>query len=299
MPANLARTMVEGAAVMVSRGPALPGPLAGMQARRRMVERHLRRVCGPDVPGWRLSRLADETFASYARYWVETLRLPHLSPARVAAGITYDHFEFIQAGYNAGRGTILALPHLGGWEWAGTHLAQSGFPISVVVERLQPPEVFEWFAAFRERLGMQVIPVGPDAAARCVRALRDNHLLCLLSDRLVGDSASVEVDFFGETTSLPAGPATLAIRTGAALLPCAVYFGRRADQHPAIVRPPLDAVRTGRLRHDVIRLTQALTHQFEDLIRLAPTQWHLMQPNWPSDENGQVAASNGWRSTRR
>jgi phosphatidylinositol dimannoside acyltransferase len=276
---------------MASRGPALPGPLAGLPARRRMVERHLQRVYGPDPPGRRLSRLVDETFASYARYWADTLRLPHLSPARVAAGITYDHLDFIQAGYNAGNGTILALPHLGGWEWAGTHLAQSGFPISVVVERLEPPEVFEWFAAFRERLGMHVIPVGPDAAARCIGALRDNHLLCLLSDRVVGDSATVHVEFFGERTSLPAGAATLALRTGATLLPCAVYFGRRADQHASIVRPPLDTTRTGRLRQDVTRLTQTLAHQFEDLIRLAPTQWHLMQPNWPSDEPGVASSS--------
>jgi KDO2-lipid IV(A) lauroyltransferase len=232
----------------------------------------------------------DQTFASYGRYWADSLLLPHLSPRQVAAGITYDHLEYIQAGYDAGKGTILAVPHLGGWEWAGTHLAQSGFPISVVVEHLKPPEVFEWFIAFRERLGMQVIPVGPEAMRRCVRALRDNHLLCLLADRVVGDTSALEVEFFGEKTRLPAGPATLTLRTGATLLPCAVYFEPRAGQHHAAVRPPLDVGRTGPFRRDLTALTQALAGEFENFIRRAPTQWHLMQPNWPSDLPG-VASS--------
>jgi KDO2-lipid IV(A) lauroyltransferase len=230
-----------------------------------------------------MERMIDQTFASYARYWAESLRLPHLEAEVVHRRITYDGFERIQDSFDAGRGTILALPHLGGWEWAGTDLAGKGFPVTVVVERLDPPELFDWFTQFRQRLGMQVIAVGPDSASRCARALRDNHLLCLLSDRLIDGTSGVEVDFFGETTLLPAGPATLALRTGATLLPCAVYFDRGAERHRGVVRPALTTDRTGRLRVDVQRLTQALANEFEDLIRRSPTQWHLLQPNWPSD----------------
>ena len=92
------------------------------------------------------------------------------------------------------------------------------------------------------------------------------------------------VEFFGERTTLPGGPATLALRTGAPVLPSATYFeGRR---HHAVIRPPLDVTRTGRFRDDVARVTQALAHELEDLIRAAPEQWHLLQPNWPSDELG-------------
>jgi KDO2-lipid IV(A) lauroyltransferase len=167
-----------------------------------------------------------------------------------------------------------------------------GHPVSVVVEKLEPPDLFEWFAGYRESLGMQVIPVGPDAASRCARALADNHILCLLSDRVVGGSAGVEVEFFGERTTLPAGAATLALRSGAALLPCAVYFGRRTDSHLGYIMPPMDTTRRGRLREDVTRITQDMARILEDLIRRAPTQWHLMQPNWPSDGPGT-------RKTRR
>lgn len=252
-----------------------------------MLARHLARVLGPEAPapGSRdMERLVDEAIASYARYWADSLRIPGLTPAELTKEMAYDGFEHIAGGRAAGRGTILALPHLGGWEWAGTQLAAVGNPVSVVVERLEPPDLFDWFVSFREKLGMRVIPVGPAAAARCSAALGDNHLLCLLSDRLIEGAAGVEVDFFGEKTLLPAGPATLALRTGAALLPAAVYFEPGTESHLGYVLPALDTRRTGRLREDVQRVTQELARKFEFFIRRAPTQWHLMQPNWPSDD---------------
>jgi len=111
--------------------------------------------------------------------------------------------------------------------------------------------------------------------------LRDNRIVCLLSDRdLTGDG--VEVEFFGERTTLPAGPATLAIRTGAALLPVAVYFGPGRG-HKGVVHAPIETSRAGGLRDDIARITQCLAQEFEILIREAPEQWHLLQPNWPSD----------------
>ena len=122
-----------------------------------------------------------------------------------------------------GTGVILALPHLGGWEWAGRWIADCGIPITVVVEPLEPPELFEWFADFRRSLGMDVVPLGPGAASAAIKAVKANGVLCLLCDRDIG-GGGVEVEFFGERTTLPAGPATLALRTGAPVLPTAVYF---------------------------------------------------------------------------
>ena len=281
-PAPIARGVTEATAVALSRRPFD----RVWAERRRMLARHLTRVLGPDAPPARsraMARLVDEAVASYGRYWAESLHIPGLSEPELTAGITYDGYEHIAGGRAAGRGTILVLPHLGGWEWAGTQLAAIGHPVSVVVERLEPPDLFDWFTTFREELGMQVIPAGPGAAARCAAALADNHLLCLLSDRLIEGTAGVDVEFFGETIALPAGPATLALRTGAALLPAAVYFERRTDTHLGLIFPALDTTRTGRLRADVTRVTQNVAVAFERFIRRAPTQWHMMQPNWPSD----------------
>jgi lauroyl/myristoyl acyltransferase len=230
-----------------------------------------------------MERLVDDAIASYARYWADSLRLPSLRLGEISAGMAYDGYVHIAAGREAGRGTILALPHLGGWEWAGAHLAAIGHPISVVVERLEPPELFDWFTSFRTGLGMQVIAAGPSAVAECAAALRDNHILCLLSDRLLPGTAGIEVEFFGERTELPGGPAVLAIRTGAVLLPTTVFFGERTDSHVGTVRPALDTNRHGSFRSDVQRVTQDLARAFEKFIRQEPTQWHLMAPNWPSD----------------
>ncbi len=283
LPGPVGRSLAEGIGVTAARLPVTPGPLDAIGRRRRLVGRHLQRVFGPGLTGRELDRRVAETFASYARYWEESLRLASLGPSEIRAGVRYEGMEHIRAGEAAGRGTILAVAHLGSWEWGGAGLVVHGHAVSVVVEALHPPDLFEWFTSYRERLGMKVIPVGPAAAVACRRALAANQVLCLLSDRLVGGAAGVEVDFFGERTELPAGPVTLASRTGAVLLPCAVYFETGVSRRLGFIGPPLALPRGGRLRDDVQRGTQLLAEELEALIRRAPTQWHLMQPNWPSD----------------
>ncbi|MCU1462991.1 MAG: putative acyltransferase, partial [Acidimicrobiales bacterium] len=276
---------------------ALPGPVAdltargasavllpAMRGRRDMVARHQRRVRGGQLGPLAVRRAVRATFDSYARYWLEAFRLPDASPDALAAGMTVEGFEHIEEGVAAGNGVILALPHLGGWEWAGAWVARcKGLKLAAVVEPLEPPALFEWFVGLRSDLGMSIIPLGDGAGGAVLRALHGNEVLCLLCDRDIG-GGGVEVEFFGETTTLPAGPATLALRTGAPLLPTAAYFGRGRNAHHGVIRPPLPVERgSGRLRDDVVRITQALAHELEVLIRRAPEQWHLLQPNWPTD----------------
>ncbi len=249
--------------------------------RRAMVERHLRRV-NPRWTYWQVRDGVQQAFDSYSRYWIESLRLPTLSKRVVAAGFRETDFFHVTDALAEGRGVILALPHLGGWEWAGRWLADTGHRVTVVVERIEPPELFDWFARLRNQLGMKVVPLGPSAATAVLRALRDNEVVCLLCDRDL-QGGGIEVEFFGERTTLPAGPATLGLRAGAPILPVAVYFTRRYNGHHAVIRPRIPAERTGSLREDVTRITQHLARELESLIRRAPEQWHLFQPNWPSD----------------
>jgi phosphatidylinositol dimannoside acyltransferase len=259
-------------------------PSSGMAVRRDLVARHLRRVCGPSLNGRALRAGVDQAFASYARYWAESLRLPRLDFAEVDAGMSWEGVFHLEDALQTGRGAILAMPHLGGWEWAGLWLTLQGYPVTAVVEALQPPELFDWFVGFRRSLGMNIVAVGPDAGTAVLSALRANHIVCLLCDRNVGGTPGVQVEFFGEQTGLPGGPATLALRTGARILPSAAYFSDRHGGHLGLVRAPLDTSRAGGgMRQDVLRVTQALAGELEYLIRRAPTQWHLMQPNWPSD----------------
>ena len=276
---RVARALPGPAADALGRSIGL-GMAAGTSDRKRMIARHLQRVHGGALSPKALRREVQRAFDSYARYWVESFRLPEFSPEDLDAGMTYEGLGHLEDALAAGNGAIAALPHLGAWDFGGAWLATQGYKITVVVEPLEPPELFEWFADFRRSLGMDIVPLGPAAGSAVLQALRRNEVVGLLSDRDI-QGGGVEVEFFGERTTLPAGPATLALRTGAPILPMAMYYEGRI--HRGVVRPPLPVEREGKLRDDVARITQALAHELEALIRHAPEQWHLMQPNWPSD----------------
>jgi KDO2-lipid IV(A) lauroyltransferase len=263
-----------------ARGIAQLAP-AVMGERRSQVERNLRRIHGADYPGAAMRRDVAATFDSYGRYFYELFRLSTLTPEWINEHFHCAGIEHVHASVDAGKGAVLALPHLGNWDFAGAWLALQGFDVAVVAEPVEPPELFDWFVETRARLGMRVIPLSSSAGTDVLKALRGNEVVCLLADRdLTGDGIGVE--FFGERTTLPGGPAMSALRSGAPLLPVGCYFLPHGDSR-ADIRPPLDVARTGRLRDDLGRLTQDLAHAYEDLIRVEPTHWHLLQPNWPSD----------------
>ncbi len=257
---------------------------AVMTSRREQVARNLRRVHGSDLDDAAIRRSVTETFDSYGRYFYELFRLPHQSPAWIERHFDSVGLEHIERGVAAGTGVVAALPHLGNWDLAGAWLAGRGFSVTVVAEPLDPPELFDWFVATRNRLGMRVVTLSNDAGRELLRALARNEVVCLLCDRdLTGDGVAVE--FFGEWTTMPGGPAMLALRSGAPLVPVGCYFRPDGCQQ-CVIGPPLDTRRVGTIREDVTRLTQELAHRFEELIAAEPEHWHLMQPNWPSDRNG-------------
>ncbi len=227
-----------------------------------MIERHLQRVdpsldrdaAAPGGPGGvRLVR----------HYWLESFRLPNLSAATVERGFDVDGYENIVTGLAGGNGVILVLPHLGGWEWAGRWIADQGHQITVVVEKIEPPELFEWFVDLRSALGMNVVPLGAGAGTAVMRALHDNHVVCLLADRDL-QGGGPEVEFFGERTTMPAGPATLALRTGAPILPDRRVLHRPRRRAPRVGAATV-AGRTG--RRNVCATTSSASR------RTSPTTW--------------------------
>jgi lauroyl/myristoyl acyltransferase len=270
------------ATILASMIGTVAGRVPGSQS--SIVARHQHRA-QPELTAQDLQRNVDRAYVSYLRYWIESFTLPHLDTSTVTRGLTTQGYErYVLPALERGSGAILALPHLGGWEWAGRWLADRGHRVTAVVERVEPPELFEWFVNLRTELGMHIVPLDAGAGRHVLTALKNNEVVCLLSDRDLHRNG-VKVEFFGERTTIPAGPATLALRTGAPILPTAVYFsGRRGYHHLGVVRPPLDTARTSAsLREDVGRVSQALAGELEALIRRDPSQWHLFQPNWPSD----------------
>lgn len=264
---------------------------------RHYAEAHLHRVLATSSPVVEpdpavVRRWVRRSIRAYGRYWAEGARLASVPLGEVARYMVVESgMEHLVAGMEAGRGVVMALPHVGSWEWGGAFLASEGMPMTSVAERVEPAELFDWFLDQRAAMGLNVVPLDSHASGVLLHALRDGRLVGLLCDRDIGGNG-VEVELFGERTTLPAGPATLALRTGAALVAAAVYTGPGAF-HTGVISAPLHVERTGRLRDDVQRLTQGIAEHFEAFIRRQPEQWHLFQPNWPSDVGGEAPRTVG------
>lgn len=250
------------------------------KGRRNMAERHMRRVLGDgsDAVG-----AARRVMRSYGRYYSEALWARGKRVDDLVAHTTVEGLENITMARDQGRGMIYGLPHLGNWEVAAPVAVNEKVPVVAVAENLPNRRITDWFTRMRAEFGIEIVLAtgGTEVMRALETALGDNKAVALLSDRDL-KGRGVEVEFFGEKTTLPPGPATLALRTGAPLLPVASYYDGPDDYRVVVgaaLPVPEDGTRTERVR----KLTQALAIEMEDMIRAAPDQWHLVQPNWPSD----------------
>lgn len=246
------------------------------------LERNLARVV-PDAGPERLAELSQAGMRSYLRYWMESFRLPAWSAERIGDGLELDAAHHLTDGIASDRGVILTLPHLANWDLAGawltTHL---GAPFTTVAERLRPESLYDRFVAYREGLGMEVLAHdGASAFGTLARRLRAGGLVCLVADRDLSASG-VEVKFFGESARMPAGPAMLALQTGALLLPATLWY-----DGPALMRgrvhPPLTPPESGTRREKAQAMTQAAADVFADGIARHPQDWHMLQRLWTGD----------------
>jgi phosphatidylinositol dimannoside acyltransferase len=258
----------------------------------QQLRKNLRRVVGPDVSELRMDQLVGDALRSYARYWLETFRLPKMDHAEVVAraGEHTEGAEHIYAAKARGRGLIVALPHMGNWDVAALWLVAQGAPFMTVAERLQPESLFDRFVEYRESLGMTVVALTggerPPADALAER-LRAGGAVCLVADRDLSNNG-IEVEFFGEPTRMPAGPSLLAAMTGATLLPVSLWFTE--DAWGQRINAPIE-LPEGRLRSKVTAGTQAIADVFAHDIAEHPADWHMMQRLWLADLPSRSATS--------
>ena len=251
----------------------------------QQLRKNLRRVVGPAVSELRLDQIVGDALRSYSRYWLETFRLPKMDPARIAAvaGTRTEGIAHIDEAAATGRGFILALPHMGNWDVAAIWLIRRGYPFTTVAERLKPESLFDRFVAYREGLGMEVLPLTggqrPPLAVLAER-LQSGRGICLVADRDLSRNG-IEVQFFGEPTRMPGGPALLAARTGSTLLPVSLWFTDDGGWGQRI-GAPID-LGDGPLAERVSRGTQALADVFAREIAEHPTDWHMLQRLWLAD----------------
>ena len=246
--------------------------------RRRMATRHMERVLGSgsDVAG-----ASESVMKSYGRYfaealWVRAQRIPGLMEKTSVEGL-----DLVVAARDEGNGMVFSVPHLGNWEVAAPVAAKVGIPVVAVAEDLPNSRITDWFTSMRNDIGIEIVlATGRVEVMRQLEAaIADNKAVALLADRDL-NGKGVEVEFFGENTTMPAGPAALAVKTGAPLFPVAAYFD--GDGHHVVVRPAIE-VPEGKRSDQVKKMTQSMAGEFENLILAAPDQWHLVVPNWPSD----------------
>ena len=247
-------------------------------ARRRLVERHLGRVLGTDR---QLRAPARRSFASYGRYWAEVFWMRPGRVGQLLTGMSTEGLEHVREARDAGKGIILALPHIGNWEAAGLEAVRQGVPVTAVAEALANRRIVDWFTRVRASFGLEVLLARRGVTATLEEKLLEGRTVALPCDRDI-KGRGVNVEFFGEVTTLPRGPVLLALRTGAPVLPVGTYFSA-GKGHSFLVLPPLDIPAAGSEQERLEEGTRRLARTLEDLIRRDPIQWHLFQPNWPSD----------------
>ncbi|MEW2630557.1 phosphatidylinositol mannoside acyltransferase [Streptomyces sp. NPDC048389] len=246
------------------------------------LESNLARVV-PDAGAERLRELSRAGMRSYMRYWMESFRLPTWSRDRVKRSVEIQDLHRLTDGLASGRGVILALPHLANWDLAGVWVTRAlGVPFTTVAERLRPESLYDRFVAYRESLGMEVLPHSGGAAfGTLARRLRSGGLVCLVADRDLSASG-VEVEYFGETARMPGGPALLAQHTGALLLPATLWYGEESVMHGR-VHAPVAVPESGTRAEKTSSMTQALADAYATGIAEHPEDWHMLQRLWLAD----------------
>ena len=253
-----------------------------VKGKRVVVERNITRVVGSGPEHRReRDRVVRAAFRSYARYWFDVLRLGGIGAGELDAVETVG-LEQLDAALARGRGAVVVTPHFGSYDVAVAWLGQRGYRFNTAAEVLRPRALYEWFVAQREAVGLAVVPSEPGAVARrrLTRALQRGEGVALPAERDLA-RRGVWVEFFGERTTFPAGPAALAVHTGAALLWGAMFFTPRGYR---LEFGEIPYESTGDLRRDIETLTRRIAPALESVVRRAPDQWHLFMPNWPSDE---------------
>ena len=254
---------------------------------REVVQGNLRRVLGRAADPEVLDAAAKEAFTSYARYWFDAFRARVIPGEEMLARVRTEGEEHLAAAVEAGRGAVVALPHLGNWDVAGKWVACKGWNITAVAELLRPEPLFRLFLDHRRELGMNIVPLYDDRGVgqELVRLLSENEVIALVADRDL-KGRGVEVEMFGEKRMIPAGPALLSLAASAPLMACQVYD--EGDGWVIHIGAPLEIERSSSLRDDVVTMTRQLAAEFERGIAAAPTQWHMFQPAWPEDGAGSA-----------
>ena len=244
----------------------------------KSVERlrsNLMRV-SPELNQSELEELVRRGVLSYMRYWMETFRSPDWSKERILSTVTVSNEHLLMDPINNRTGVVVSLPHAGNWDHAGSYFCSRGARLVTVAEVLKPRALFEKFLAYRQAIGMEVLPLDSRAFPTLIQRARDGKLVALVADRDLS-SSGIDVNFFGGVARMPAGPAIVAIRTGIPLVTAFVSYtdsGIHVDLREVAIPEGVDEA--ARVKASV----QLCADNFADGIKAHPYDWHMMQRIW-------------------
>jgi KDO2-lipid IV(A) lauroyltransferase len=230
----------------------------------------------PGMTALDLDLLVIEAMRSYMRYWCDTFRLPDWSKKRILETVTVTNEHLLIDAIAAKTGVIVAVPHAGNWDHAGAYFCAKGIRLVTVAERLKPEKLFLKFLAYRQAMGMEVLPLDGRVLNTLEERLNEGALVALVSDRDLSRSG-IEVEFFGGKARMPAGPALLALRTKAPLITAFVSYtesGVHIEFRNIIVPSAGDE------SSKVKEIVQMTAQYFEDGISESPEDWHMLQRIW-------------------
>lgn len=249
----------------------------------------------PELSEAELDALTRAGMRSYLRYWCDAFRLPDVGPDTLAAVVrSAGEMPALRASIESGKGAVGFLGHLGNWDIAGAWAGHWLHPVTTVAERLKPEELYEEFLSYRSRLGMTILPLTGQSGVfvELIRAVRGGGFVPLLADRDLTDKGVV-VDFCGSRASMAAGPAALALATGAPLFPVRIFFephpdpprgssGYRVVLDIAPAAPVPDAPRPEQIR----AMTQYCADAIGASVREHTEDWHMLQRVFLHDLTG-------------
>jgi KDO2-lipid IV(A) lauroyltransferase len=242
----------------------------------------------PDLDTEALEELTHDAVRSYLRYWAESFRLPSWPLEDVVRRTrTLDEHQ-LRDPQAQGRGVVAALPHMANWDWAGAWACGTGMPLTTVAERLKPERLYDEFVAYRASLGMEILPAGdPDTFTTLLERVRGGRLIALLADRDMSRSG-VEVTLCGKPARMPRGPAELARRTGAPLVPTTLAY-----DGPELVITFHDPVPHLEGEEGIVAMMQEVADRFTEGLRAHPVDWHMMQRVFTADLDRSATACDG------
>ena len=257
----------------------------GWRSKRVIAIETMTRVLG-DSPAAR--RTARYSFLNYGRYLVDFVRAPALRPEEVLAKVHFDRWDEIDAAFREGKGVIFILMHYGNWDMGGAVLAARGYAVNVIADDWGNDRANEVVVRARQWRGMTVIPARR-AVGGITRAMRRGEALAILIDIPVAQGEGVQVEMFGEPLELPAGPARIALRTGARVIPVALpRASGTSDQIIGMADLDVRVEKTGDEARDVQTLTRRIVAAHERFIRAYPDQWYNFRRLWPVAEDATV-----------